>query len=73
MSEGAAIWFFLSIAAICYTWHKIAVATVPRKETATDNARDMKFLFNGKPVNGSLELTVDGKTSQFTLVDGKIQ
>jgi hypothetical protein len=72
MSESAAIWFFLSIAVICYTWHKIAVAAGARKN-AIDNARDMQFMFNGKPVDGTLELTVGGKTSQFKLVDGKIQ
>jgi hypothetical protein len=36
-------------------------------------ARKMKFLSNGQPVNGSLEIIVDGRTSHFKLVDGKIQ
>lgn len=69
MSEPAAIWMFLSIVAICITWYKIS--KVQQKEPATP-AKEMMFLTNGKPVNGNLELTVDGRTSCFKLVDGKI-
>lgn len=70
MSEESAIWMFLSIAAICYTWHKIAVA--PRKPEEPTPVRDINMIFNGKPFNGSMEVTSDGVTRTYKIVDGKI-
>jgi hypothetical protein len=70
MSEPSAIWMFLSICAICFTWYKIS--TTPSRKDDVAAARDMKFLYNGQPVNGSLEINVDGRTSKFKLIDGKI-
>jgi len=70
MSEAASIWFFLSILAICVTWFKIAA--LPQRQEPSTPAREMKFVYNGQPVNGSLELIIDGKSSHFKLIDGKI-
>jgi hypothetical protein len=69
VSEESAIWMFLSIAAICYTWHKIA-ATPKRAEPAPQ--REISLIFNGKPFTGSMEVTADGKTHTYKIVDGKI-
>lgn len=70
MSEAAAIWFFLSIAAICYTWHK--VASMPCKSDQPTPVREINVLFNGKPFNGSMEVTADGETRTYKIVDGKL-
>lgn len=69
MSEPSAIWMFLSILTICVTWYKVVNL---QREKAAEPAKKMMFQFNGVPVNGSLELIVDGKSSRFKLVDGKI-
>jgi hypothetical protein len=66
MSEPSAIWMFLSILAICITWYKVATES---KRTPADSAL---FLLNGQPLNGSIELTRDGKISRFKVVDGRI-
>lgn len=70
MSEPSAIWMFLSICAICFTWYRIA--TFPRKELPTP-ASEMRFLFNGQPVDGSAEITTHGKTHRYKIIDGWLQ
>jgi hypothetical protein len=68
MTEASAMWMFLSIAAICYTWHRIATYQKPK-----DNpVREINLLFNGKPFSGSMEVTADGETRTYKIVDGKI-
>lgn len=58
---------FLSIVAICITWYKIATA-----DKKTSSALTFTFKENGQPINGFIEITQDGLTSRFKVVDGKI-
>lgn len=66
MTEASAIWMFLSICAICFTWHKIAT------HKRDDAGKALKFLLNGEPFNGNLIITTSGKTSRFKVVDGDV-
>ena len=69
MTEEAAIWMFFSIVAICFTWFR--VASLPRQKE-TSSAKDLKFIYNGKPIDGFIQITADDKTSTFKVVGGKI-
>jgi len=69
MSEAASIWFFFSILAICFTWYKIAA----HQNDKPHPAHEMKFFLNGKPLNGSIEVTADNKTRCYKVVDGALQ
>lgn len=69
MSEASAIWMFLSVFAICWTWHRIA--TTPRKVEAPPE-REINLIMNGQPFNGQMQVTMGEKTTTHKIVDGKI-
>lgn len=68
MSSDSAAWMFFSILAICFTWYKISTF---KRDDASE--RSFTFKLNGEPMNGSIELTTNGETSRFRVIDGKIQ
>jgi hypothetical protein len=50
------------------TWYKIS--TLPKIDSTS---RPLTFKVDGEPYNGFLEIIVDGKTSRFKIVDGKVE
>lgn len=67
MNEPSAAWMFLSICAICFTWYRIAT-----HERKVPPWRE-RYIVYGKPVQGTAEITTNGKTERFKIIDGYLQ